>query len=357
MGNAPEPGPSSADSLPDSPSDSPSTPLATQVTTAAAPATELTVSGDITNDEQFRSAMNSYKATALNLACYKRNSDPSNPMSYRLLRTGLWANLSDKINTSALQAPNTTAMPDWQALIDAGEPLRLLESAEKMLVKNFFFLDLNRYSTIALDALGHSEASAAVQHELRLFIRRFPQLPDATFKGNVPVANDATRIWIQSQILADDSGSSENTQPLTGTLDSTETSVQEVMKMARDLASSGDRRQAVQSIETQIRQANCEKDRFVWRLRLIRFFLHLDEGEFALSTVERMNADIKEFKLDRWDPVFALDVANLACQVAAKVQSNAALRQRAQTLMNTARAQICYLEPSAAIERLTKSRN
>jgi len=355
-GDEPKPPAASVDSPATPPASPPAPPPAPPVPASAALNITPTVGGDIADEEQFRSAMSGGNTYVLKLVRFKRSSDPGSPMSYRLLRTWLWGNLSSTIDTSALQAPIATAMPDWQVLIDADDPMRLLETAEKLFSANRFLLDLNRYTAVALDALGHHEASAAIQDELRQLIRRFPHLPMASFAGDVAIANEATRHWLQSEVLASDLGSPEPPQVLAGGVDSAEEFAQEVVEEARALAESGDRVLAVQIIETHLRQAVCERDRFVCRLRLARFFLDLGEGELALATVEGMEMAIKEFGLERWDPAFALDVARLAFKVASGSESTTGLEHRARALMSSARSRICRLEPAAALEQVARQR-
>ncbi len=314
-----------------------------EVSSAGAPPTG---SGAVEGLEDFRRAVQDGNTYILGLVRYKRRNESKNPISYKLLRNWLWGTLGSQIKTESLRAPAN--QPDWDQLAAAGDPLAMLEAAENMLSSNRFCLDLNRYTAIALKQLNATEAIDAVQHELRALLARFPTLPSSTFMGDVAVASATTRSWLESQVQG--ANTMHSSAPAAGGAMADE-EVISALSEARETAGGGNAPDAIQLLESRVRDARSGKAQFRWRMTLVRFLLELEAAELALAHLESMEREVSQFALERWDPDRAMDLAWLSQQVEAGIPAKAPCKARAVALRDEGRARICRLAPAVALEK------
>jgi type VI secretion system protein ImpA len=80
---------------------------------------------------------------------------------------------------------------------------RVLETAESAMSRTCGrgWLDLQRYTISACDALGYAEAAKALRSELKAFLLDFPTLPGATLNDDTGTANPETLNWLRKEGL------------------------------------------------------------------------------------------------------------------------------------------------------------
>lgn len=159
---------------------------------------DLSALGQIENPEQ--AALHVVAA-----AQYLRQKNPANPVSYLLLRALRWGEV---------RATNGAAVPDYPAppsetrvslkTSAAGNQWkRVLETAESAMGKTCGrgWLDLQRYTISACDALGYADAAKALRSELKALLADFPTLPSATLNDDTGTANPETLNWLRKEGL------------------------------------------------------------------------------------------------------------------------------------------------------------
>ncbi|MFK8031248.1 MAG: type VI secretion system protein TssA [Gammaproteobacteria bacterium] len=317
-------------------------------TPAAAPAT-----GDMESEADFRSAINSGKSYWLDLARFRRQSDPSSPLSYRLLRYWAWGSLGNQVKVDSLQPPADPERKAWETAESAGDGLRIIELAETALLKHRFCLDLNRITCDALEQMGYTAASHAVKDELRQFLDRLPDLSGANFRGEVPTADGATLSWIE-QLHNESESTSENVSSAPGASSESMALGQETMASARALLKEGNTSAAVAQLEQPLRLARSGRERFYWQQLLGRLFLESGAIEMALVMLETLDAHIENYRLEEWDHDLVIGLAPLVQQVDAKVSKNGPLRSRIHVIVEKTRARVTRVDPAGAIEKFNR---
>lgn len=138
----------------------------------------------------------------------ERRADPSRPLSYRLMRAGLYTSVVAAPVTAASEQSTVVAPPSGHreriaALASQRLWGALLEEAELTLAAYRFWLDLHRHSAAALAGLGdaHGAASAEVTRETLALLRRVPELLSMRFDDGTPFADEVTRRWILGMAL------------------------------------------------------------------------------------------------------------------------------------------------------------
>ena len=128
-------------------------------------------------------------------------NDPSDPKAYRLNRMTAWLEvevLPTSENGQTLIPPPINDYYDALKDIDVQDNAQyLLETAEDFIGQYLFWLDLNRYSSEALNHLGCQNARQAVEEETVRYIKRLPGIEKMTFADGTPFADEHTLAWLE----------------------------------------------------------------------------------------------------------------------------------------------------------------
>lgn len=159
---------------------------------------DLSELGDIANPEQ--AALHVVAA-----AQFLRQKNPASPVSYLLLRALRWGE-TRALNGSAvpdLPAPPSETRVALKTSAAGNNWKRVLETAESAMSRTCGrgWLDLQRYTISACDALGYADAAKALRSELKAFLLDFPQLPAATLNDDTGTANPETLNWLRKEGL------------------------------------------------------------------------------------------------------------------------------------------------------------
>jgi type VI secretion system protein ImpA len=138
-------------------------------------------------------------------AQFLRQKNPASPVSYLLLRALRWGEVraTNGSVTPDLPAPASETRVMLKTSAAGNQWKRVLETAESAMSKacGRGWLDLQRYTICACDALGYAEAARALRSELRAFLVDFPQLPGATLNDDTGTANPETLNWLRKEGL------------------------------------------------------------------------------------------------------------------------------------------------------------
>jgi type VI secretion system protein ImpA len=138
-------------------------------------------------------------------AHFLRQKSPASPVSYLLLRALRWGEVRAKDGAGAadLPAPSSDIRVTLKTSAASNNWKRVLETAESAMSRTCGrgWLDLQRYSITACDALGYADAAKALRSELKAFLLDFPQLPAATLNDDTGTANPETLNWLRKEGL------------------------------------------------------------------------------------------------------------------------------------------------------------
>jgi type VI secretion system protein ImpA len=139
-------------------------------------------------------------------AKFLRQTDPTSPAPYLLLRGFRWGELRatpGDLDPRLLEAPPTAARSRLKGLLLDARWQELLEQGEALMAtpQGRGWLDLQRYTLTACAHLGESYdgVAAVVRSELRSLLAALPQLPQMTLMDDTPTANGETREWLASE--------------------------------------------------------------------------------------------------------------------------------------------------------------
>ena len=155
--------------------------------------------GDVTGIEPGSKQEAFVRAAAV--ARYLRKIDPANPVPYLLVRSLRWGELygaGQEIPEALLVAPPTEVRSQLKSLAAAGQWAAVLELAESAMAAEYGrgWLDLQRYSVKACEALGHQHAARTILCAVRHLLTDYPHLPKSTLTDDTGAANPETLQWL-----------------------------------------------------------------------------------------------------------------------------------------------------------------
>jgi type VI secretion system protein VasJ len=158
-----------------------------------------------------------------------RRTEPQSATALRLVRTGLWLHI-DKAPPHVSGVTRIAPLPSGVRATLCGHKAQkrwqiLLDEVEKHILKHRMHLDLQRDAALALRNLGaaYAESLAAVEDEVRSFINRVSELPNLQAADKSPLADDATKAWLQKLTqVASASAPAAAPQPITDHLSPTQ---------------------------------------------------------------------------------------------------------------------------------------
>jgi type VI secretion system protein VasJ len=245
-------------------------------------------------------------AALVDVAGRLRAADPADPAAYRLLRTGTWLSMSEEPPSSAegrtlVRAP--PAADELAALAQGQKWADLLQAAEDAAAGDPLWLDPHRLSWQALGGLGpaHQRARAAIVAEVRALVGRLPGLPKLAFSNGAPLADAATRSWLEEEVGKAAGGAPRAAGPAAG-----EASAARIAE-AKELLAAGQVAEALRVAREGAAGAGSERERFVLRLGVARLFVASGLKALALATYQDLDREAQERDLDAWEPALAAE--------------------------------------------------
>ncbi|WP_338865766.1 type VI secretion system protein TssA [Myxococcus stipitatus] len=279
-----------------------------------------------------------------------RGASPADPLSYRLLRVGLYLHLAqpppaDASGKTSIPVPPENLRANLERMAANGRWAPLLEESEGTLSQHRFFLDLHFLSARALGELGHTAARQALMAELASWLNRMPAVQGFLFGDGTPVASPETRTWLESIVappgsaVAPSSSSSAETDKSDSSAD--------VVAEARKLLSAGNAAGAVNLLQEQVGAAGTGRKRFQARLTLAKLCAAAGQTHVARALYEVLDRESLERGLDSWEPKLSAECLEgwLALSRPPPKSPEALVSDF------TARYhRLCLLEPSAALK-------
>lgn len=276
---------------------------------AAAPAAEI---AEVTNDADAKKVLRQMQELARKLTKYWLSKDVADARAYRLGRAAGWL-LVESAPTHAdgvtqIPAPAPERIKQLEAQRQAGQLEALLPELEATLAKAPYWLDGQKLTADALEALGERGAAAkrTVLRELAHFLTTVPGLEQLKFVGGKPFADDTTQEWMEEHASAGEA------KPAGGRRAKRDAAPwDEAFNNARASATSGNLDAAVKQLTDGFNMTASAHEQFMWRLALAQLLMQTGHANVAAPILESLVARIEEFRLREWEPETAVRVYKL----------------------------------------------
>ena len=299
-------------------------------------------------------------ASVMAAAAFLREQDRTSATPYRLARAVRWGDL----RALPPNQDGKTQLPPYieqrktylVGLLEKAEFDTLVNEAEVSFSEAPFWLDLQRYLHVSMEALGEPFAAAgeAVLAETALFVHRFPELPALTFLSGASLADADTQLWLDARALPvlGHGTSNADVSATDGEGDALEARYAE----ARKLLVGGDLEEALAHMAEGKASSEAGRDHF--RRQLFVAALCRQGGRLAVAraVLEGLDDEIERAGVNAWEPALALRAwkALHACYTALRHNSSKdeqiSLRQDAERLVE----KVARLAPRQALTLLDK---
>ncbi|MCP3169639.1 type VI secretion system protein TssA [Myxococcus qinghaiensis] len=299
---------------------SPQGPASSNVVVPPLPA--LPAQPDLSSTEAVTDFLRNVGAALLSAASALRHASHADPVSYRLLRTGVWLHLARPPVTgtngrTTLQPPPDSLRTKLEKLEAHQRWSELLDESESAVVQHRFCLSPHRFSAAALKGLGetHTAARAALVRELRVQLRRMPGVEDLLAADGSPLTDEDTRVWLRAEVLqaaprspqtspARTQATGIHLPPLSPDADSTQAQpLGEEQTQA--LLAEGRVQELVAGLQADVAAAGTGRARFVARLTLARLCAQAGQLALARALFDTLDDEVSAHALDVWEPSLA----------------------------------------------------
>ena len=279
------------------------------------------------------------------VAKYLRQSDPTSPAPYLMVRGFRWGELrasGRNPDPRLLEAPATPVRTQLKLLLLDGKWDALLEACENVMAtpNGRGWLDLQRYALTACERLGAEFAivTSALRGALRSLLVDLPGLVDMTLMDDTPTANAETRAWLKG-IVDGDGGHAELPAPTSS--DSAHARDANGAAIAAVRAGRTDR--AIASLMREVGSEKTRRGRFLLQTQLANIMVEANHHPVAQPILEELIAQVEAHKLEEWEAgeVVARPLA-LLYRCLEKLDGDASARQALYL-------RICRLDPLQAM--------
>lgn len=275
-----------------------------------------------------------------------QNGDYLRAVAYtRSLR---WAQLTlppHQQGATRVPAPRPTALNELNQLLAGGEQLALLLLCEKLFLEpgGHLALDLQRHACNAAQAMGHKELARLICDQTGALLRRLPELAGLRFENGQPLAEPATRQWLDS-LNAHQKASATGEQ----TAAQGSTQLAEQIAAARRLVQSKQLPAALGVLKTCL--AENDKQRLLLQLAMARICLEAGRPEVAQPVLDELQATVEEKALHLWDQDLALEVWTLSLENTRALLQRTPAKERSalSETMSELQGRICRIDLEAA---------
>ncbi|MGH9414985.1 MAG: type VI secretion system protein TssA [Terriglobales bacterium] len=274
---------------------------------AAMPAAEI---AEVTSDGDAKKALRQLQDMARKVTKYWLGKDVADARAYRLGRLVTWVLVESLPAQTSGQTQIPAPAPERIKALEnqRGQPDVLLPELETALSKAPYWLDGQKFAADVLQGLGERGAAAhkTVIRELRHFLAAYPQLLEMSFASGVPFADDATRSWLEAEVLVGETAAAGVSRRRGG-----DAPWEAALTEARAAATSGNLDAAVKQMTQGWSSTGNAREQFMWRFALAQLLMQTGHASVAASLLEELTARAEEFRLRDWEPELAARVYKL----------------------------------------------
>jgi type VI secretion system protein ImpA len=249
-------------------------------------------------------------------AAYLRKTEPAGPAAYLVPRGLRWGELragGSSPDMALAEPPNTEVRQKLRTLFNESNWESLLAEAETAAAGTAgrAWLDLQRYTVMALSNLGHQAAADAVCSALRAFLKDYPALVDAEMSDGTPAAGNDTKKWLlEASILPkpEEPAAPPEPEPPPAPVAAAPAAGSDaapaepdVWETAQKLVKARKAQQAFALIREKVNTAQIGRDRFYRKLQLAELCLMTDKKGLALPLLEELAAEIDRCHIEDWE--------------------------------------------------------
>lgn len=223
-----------------------------------------------------------------------------NPRAYELTRTGVWLSIdsappTDNQGLTRIPAPLARVRETLDGMVARQEWSDLLTQAEGTLTRSPFWLDLQRYSAIALTGLGTSYTPAlhAVEREARAFVARLPSLIQLKFSDGSPLALPDTARWLAASEARNSGDAQDGAGP----------ALPDGMSQRLLCGEPA----AISELHELLRTASSGRRSFAMRLEFAALLEATAHPETVAALYMSLERDIDAHGLAQWEPALAIE--------------------------------------------------
>ncbi|MBA3975423.1 MAG: type VI secretion system protein TssA [Candidatus Solibacter sp.] len=232
-------------------------------------------------------------------AKWLRSQDPANPAPYLMLRGFRWGELrasGPAPNWSLLAAaPLETRQtlkrlslePDWEKLLEASEEAMASAAGRG-------WLDIQRYTLMAMDGLGetYAKASEAVREDLRTLLAEYPGLVHSALDDDTPAASPQTREYFAQEGITSGEGRK-------AAVPAAEPPPEE---MIREAVKKGRHEVALALVARQMKLETSGRGRFQWQVEQAQILMQAGRAAVAFPILKEVTEEIYKRRLEDWEP-------------------------------------------------------
>ena len=292
-------------------------------------------------------------ATAMRRAlAFMREKEPAGPAPYRLLRSLLWSEIDAAPpaadGKSRIPPPPAHIKDRCSTLLEQSAWSELLSETESRLAEFPFWLDLHRWSDLALTGLGAGYAAAreSARAELQSLLCRLPELLDLRFSDGMPFADEATRGWVSAGLLP----AAEAKTAAAEVPERQDNVLADLRKQGRALLREAKPQEALRLVQEAMRVASTERHKFLAQLELARLSLDAGQVKLALAHLEMLDEQAARHGLELWEPELCVEMLQVYWdalnQAAQARQVTPEMAQRADVVYN----RLCRLDVMAGLD-------
>jgi len=246
----------------------------------------------------------------LKAASFIRKADPTEPISYGIVRLIKWAPIELPTGDAAHSAepPDKTLVEALTHQMNNSVWEHLLNGAENAFRSNDpLWLDLQRYVCAAMRGLGpsYAKAEAVVMSVTAGLVQRLgPGVYELTFRDGTALCSGETKMWLESEVAPAQGGGGGGPASAGG-----DGKLMEASEAARKLAGSGKITEAIQCLRDGLVTCSQRRDRLLWRLGIAELCYDARRLELAAALLEECYEEIRRYHIDEWEPSLAVAVA------------------------------------------------
>ncbi|MEO6527588.1 MAG: type VI secretion system protein TssA [Gemmatimonadaceae bacterium] len=229
-------------------------------------------------------------------------------LPYRLTRACRWDVLTgeppNERNKTRIEAPPIKRREYLERLRDDREWTKLLEAAESSFTQQpfHFWLDLQRYTIDALEALGadFEPARDAVVREVQGLLTRLPRMAVLGFADGTPFAGASTAVWLEQLTRRSPSASTPRASKVAAESDR--------FADAKKRLTGGDFGGALALLQRASSEDVTRRQHFLRRSYMASICLDAGQLAIARAVFEELSESIELHRLEQWEPDLALAV-------------------------------------------------
>ena len=322
-------------------------------TTPAKPAAvaKPVATGGLETEADSKKQLRQIQAACRDLAAFWLAQQTTDARAYRMARMAAWMALDNPPpatdGVTQINAPAAERLKYFEGKLKNKEYSALLPELEKTLSRSPFWLDGQFMAVQVLRALGpeYDQALQTVINETMALLRRLPQLLDLSFSDRIPFASDQTRLWLQSEALAE----SSNEQAGAPTATDAGEPWQHALAAASQHAASGNSAEAFELIQRGMRQAGSPRSQSYWRCALADLLLRTGRSEEAADIAGQVSAQLDGNPIADWEPELPAYAYNLLYQSYQRQQRQNKDDETLRDKADLAYARLCWFDPATAL--------